>query len=160
MHSKGPLQPDCCALGAWQKPQAQNQGGWKPDGSMKPKRRRPNFLSHQKCRNDEVAHNHDGEIGRCVIGPLVMQGRVTMSAVIHNTEIGFEKLAFAASRTAVAKTAPHRFCPRLVSEFVHFKVLRLSWPKANPATRRSDTLALLEFRFKHLRPARPLWFFT
>ena len=111
MHAKRPLQPDNPALDAWQQPQGQEKRQGKPDDAMDPQGRFPYLLDHQHRRHNDMRNHCDGEIGRGIIGAVVMQGSAAMAALRRHGEIGLQKGSDAAAWAFQPQAAPDGFGP-------------------------------------------------
>src|SRR5262245_35638782 len=57
--------------------------------------------------DDEMSDNDNGEIGRGVIGTVMMQVLAAMGTCVGDLEVLPKQLTFAALRTALRKATPH-----------------------------------------------------
>ena len=84
MHPKSPLQADNSSLYDWHQGKCQAECQGQPESGMDEIRWLPNTL-HDKHEGDEdMPDNENCEIGRRIVGPLMMQGRAAMAAGAGN----------------------------------------------------------------------------
>jgi len=93
-------------------------------GSMNPQGRREGALHGQDGGNDDVAENQDGEIGRRIIGAVMVECLAAARAGVLHLEVAPEERALAAGRAAPQGANQHRppyIAPRT------FSALLLHW---------------------------------
>ena len=75
---------------------------------MQPERRPVSHLHRQHEADDDVADDDDGEIGRSIVGPMVMQRLPAFRTMVRDFEVAPEHGALAASRAAKLGPAQER----------------------------------------------------
>ncbi len=75
---------------------------------MDPERREIFEFEPEHHRHDDVADDHDGEIGRSVIGLMMMELFAAIRAIVRDFQEFAEQAATAASRATAAETAQNR----------------------------------------------------
>ena len=119
MHAQSPLYSDGGTFHAWQQPERQQCGQWQPYREMDPQLRLPHFFHKQHKWNDHVAYGKDREIGRGVIGALMVQGGSALGAGCHNTQIGLEYVPAPTSGAGFSEATPNGLLPAAMVDFVH-----------------------------------------
>jgi hypothetical protein len=74
---------------------------------MQPKRRPVRHLDREHQADHDMAHDRNGEIGRGVVGALMVQRLGAMRTVVGDFEVTREHQAHAASRTFERSTPQH-----------------------------------------------------
>jgi hypothetical protein len=74
--------------------------------------RMPRTLHHEYQRDDYVANDEDGEIGWCIVSPLMMQLLAAKIAGVGNFHEFAKDRASAASRAFATCATPHCLFPR------------------------------------------------
>ena len=108
MHIKGPLKADKRPLDRAQHPEGENERQRDPQRHMDPDLRMIEHFHRQHGRNDDMSDNGDGEIGRCVVGPVMVDFLTTVVAVMDRGQKALEQFAPAAGGAGVHKAAGDR----------------------------------------------------
>src|SRR2546421_919206 len=108
VHAGMPLQGDDCTLDRLKQQQREDQRQRQEHRGMDPVGRLIGHLDMQNKRHDQVPDDHDDQIGRKVVGPLVMQFLAADIAAVRDLEEAAEHAAVAAIRAAPAQAAPQR----------------------------------------------------
>jgi len=75
---------------------------------MEHERRVPEVLDDERQRHHDVTDQEEGEIGRRIIGAVVVELLAAMAAALGHLEIGGEERSRAAMRAAPEKSEPER----------------------------------------------------
>jgi hypothetical protein len=111
MHPEGPLQANNGSFYKGHEDKCQSKDERQPQGGMNPVWGLPRALHDKQQWHDNMAHNENGEIGRRIVCPLVVQGFTAMIATVrHLCEPG-EKLSLAAGRTLATGPTPYGLLP-------------------------------------------------
>ena len=117
MHPLGPLQRHQHALQARQQEQRQRHRADREDRGQG-QRVGAEFHEHEKDRRRQnMPDDQDGQIGRTVIGALVIQRLVADRAIVAHLQIALQHRPRAASRAAAHPAAPQRRPERALGLF-------------------------------------------
>ena len=108
MHAQGPLQAHKGAFDGRKDEQRERHGQWQPDHRMEPEGRPVGHLDYEHQAHHDVADNDDGEIGRRVVGAVVMQLFAAGGAGVGHLQIAPEHGTAAAGRAAQTRAAQER----------------------------------------------------
>ncbi|VVT17321.1 hypothetical protein RHIZ404_210446 [Rhizobium sp. EC-SD404] len=100
MHTQGPLQTDDATFQRLHARHRQDQCHRDPERKRLPRRPVNDAFPEHVAGNHNVADDEDSEIGRQVVGAVVMHRFAARSAVIDRLQERAEQLSFAAGRTA------------------------------------------------------------
>ena len=105
MHAICPLPADDRALDRLQQPERQNQRQRQPEQEMHPIGRREGNLDREHERHHDVTDNENDEIGRSVVGALMMERLSAGRAMIGHLQECAKQPAAAAMRADAAQSA-------------------------------------------------------
>src|SRR5262245_3170328 len=159
MHVKRPLQPNDRPLDRAEQRERQSDRERHPDRQMLPHGEVAcGFHAHEGAHHD-VAHDHHDQIGRQIVGAMMMHFLAANLASIDGLEKGGEKPALAAVRAASKKAVPHRTHQRTRAPagmwlsakalFLHHRLLlRPRWPGCDARALALCPFALWNDRFE------------
>jgi len=113
VHAHQPLQGDDRTLDRLQQAQGQTEHHGPPDEGMRPVARRIGHLDVKRQRHDDVSDQHDRQVGREIVGAMMVERLAAMRAVLDHLGKGAEQPTLAARRAAAAKAAQQREACRL-----------------------------------------------
>ena len=105
MHSDRPLHADYGTLGNGQDGEGERQCQRPPDGSMDPDVRSIGHFNPEHGRDNHVADDEDGEIGRGVVRAVVMEFFAALTAIVSDFQIFPEYLSLATRRAFEGSTS-------------------------------------------------------
>ena len=113
VHVERPLQADQRALDARQQPQRAEQRQRQPDDHVHPERRHQRLLHRQQAADHDVPDDHDGEVGRRIVGALMMQLLAAHRARVVHLQVAVRtahpcRTSGSAARTRAPSPATHR----------------------------------------------------
>lgn len=153
MHAMGPLQTNDGTLHARQEPGAEQNGQRYPDRKMDPGWWLHRFFEREQTAEQNMAGDKHGDVGRCIVGTMVMPLRPAMAALIPDRQEACKQVRLTTGRATFGKADPHGPPPIAVALLVWLEpgrrrtivgikialvdrnrhVLSLSGPLATPA---------------------------
>ena len=108
VHAVGPLQAHDCALDGGEHGQGQDDG--EGDEGVEIDRRIdvPSHVHMHHQGDQDMADDHDGDIGREIVGAVQVELLTADIALAGDLEVGAEHLALAAMGALAQRAAPHR----------------------------------------------------
>jgi hypothetical protein len=107
VHLLGPLQGHEGAFQAGQEKEREGHGAGREHGDHGPRLGPPVGIDEEDERGEDVAHDQDGDIGRAIIGAVVVQFAAADRAAVAHSEIAAHHRALAAVRAAPMPAAPN-----------------------------------------------------
>src|SRR6187200_1467646 len=108
MHPERPLQGDDRALHVGQDHHGHDDGQRHPEAQMNEDGGMPEVLGNQRERQDDMADEKHGEIGRGFIGAVMIELLAAMAATLEHLQIGGEQRSRAAMRAEAGEAKPER----------------------------------------------------
>jgi hypothetical protein len=102
------LQTDNSAFDRLQESERKDQGQGRPESEMHPHRRLEPGLRRQDAISDEVPDKEDHEVGRKIVGPVMVKLASARLAPIRDLEEAAKETAIAAGRATAENAALHR----------------------------------------------------
>ena len=109
IHPDRPLKRDDGAFDGLQHQQREADHNYRPQQHMHPVLRREASLDRENQWDDDMAHDHDDEIGGEIVRSLMREVFAAGRTLVGNFEIGAKHPARVACGAKAAHTALHRF---------------------------------------------------